>query len=215
MRSFCLALVGFVALLVSHSSGHAGTNGRSIQLVVDNSAALQGAEIAESLKRQMSFHVSELRKRSEFKTARVHIISINNPRNLWVGTPVELFRNGAGVPGQIAVVQNGCADVLGALDQLLLNVELERPERVDVYVFSSLIHTGSPCDKVTIELPQPVPKNLDLSKLAKENIRVRFYFVHPLQVRPWAEAIRQAGLKSWSIHDEETTRTILRRGLEP
>lgn len=187
----------------------------SIQIVIDNSAALQGVEIAEGLKRQLLFHVTELRKRSEWKFARVHIVSTNNPRNLYVGSPVDLFRNGSPVLSQIATVKNGCSDLLGAFDQVRLNLELEKPQTALVLVFSSLIHTGAPCDRVSITLPQPVPEKLDLAFLKSDGMRLRFFFVHHLQMRPWADFIKKSEVSNATIHDEETTRAILHKGLEP
>jgi hypothetical protein len=213
MRARWPILAALLALLALPAVGQ--EQGRSIQVIVDNSGALQNAGVAEPLKKQLLFHVTELRKSREFKTARVHVISTNNPRNLFVGTPVDFFRNGAGLLSSIATVQNGCADLVGALEQAKLNVELDRPSEIDVYVFSSLIHTGSPCDKVTIELPQQAPKDLDFRWLTAENIRVRFYFVHHLQVKSWLEALRAAGLSAAAIYDEETTRTVLQKGLGP
>jgi len=213
MLRLALALVAMVAVMV-HAT-RAEQNKYLIIVVLDNSAALQGVDLAEGLKKQLLFQVTELRKKSELRQAAVRIVSVNNPRVLWSGTPMELFRNGGALLSRIGVVKNGCADILGALDHVRLIIELEQPVRVDLYVFSSLIHTGSPCDKVSITLPQPAPEQLDLSFLSNEKTRIRFYFVHHLQLRPWHEMLKRIGLKNASIHDEESTRALLQKGLAP
>jgi hypothetical protein len=202
-----LVLLGFVG-----GDGHAKPESISIQFVVDNSGARQGA--ADDPLKRLLFHLSELRKSRHFQNATINIVSQNQPRNLWVGTPMELFRNGREVLGKIVPVVNGCSDLVGALlDQVQLNLEMQKPSKAYVFVFSSLIHTGSPCNEVTIELPQAVPKNLDVTFLAKSEISVRFLWVHSLQVKPWLEAVRKAGLSNAQIMDEETTKRFLQKGL--
>lgn len=183
----------------------------TLQIIVDNSAALIGAE-AEAFKRRLLFHVTELRKQRKFKHAHLNVVTTNNPRNAFVGTPVDLFRSGARLLGDIAVVEKGCADLVGALEQVKLNLELSTAKDAYVLIFWSGIHTGAPCN-VSITLPQAVPSDLDLSFLAKETISVRMYWLHNLQVRPWLQAIKEAGLKNAKVFDVETSKAVLNKGL--
>jgi len=178
-------LVAAVLLGLSVTGSEAKSESISIQLIIDNSGARQGA--ADDPLKRLLFQVSELRKSRHLQNATINIVSQNQPRNLWVGTPGELFRNGREVLGKIAPVVNGCSDLVGALEQVQLNLELQKPSKAYVVGFSSLIHTGAPCEGATIDLPQPAPKNLELSFLAKPSIFVRFMWAHSLQVKPWLE----------------------------
>ncbi len=184
----------------------------SIHVLVDNSAALVGAE-AEAFKRRMFLHLTDLRKKRRFKHASIKIVSTNNPRNLMVGSPVDLFRNGASLLSKIAVVEKGCADLVGALEQIKLNMELSPATETYAFIFWAGIHTGTPCDNVSIKLPQATPDDMDLSFLAKDSITVRFFWTHNLQVRPWLDAVRGAGLKNVKVFDEETSKAVLNTGL--
>ena len=199
--------------LIFSATAQASGVERSWQIVIDNSAALQGIAEAELFKRRLLYQFSELRKDRDWRDVSTHIVTINNPRNVWVGTPRDLFKQGKLVLASIAGVKNGCADLIGALEQVKLNLELQKPKRVDVIVFSSLIHSGSPCDNVKISLPQEPPQGLELQFIAKH--KVRFLWVHHLQVRPWLKAIRKAGLGHASILDEQSTKTFLSKGLAP
>ena len=80
--------------------------------------------------------------------------------------------------------------------------------------FSSLIHSGSPCSDVEIQLPQAPPADLDLSFLASQPIVVRGYWAHHLQQRQWRERLVEAGATDVIIHDEVGTASLLKEGLD-
>ena len=206
--TLCLSLVFFWTIPAQADSKI------SIVVLLDNSAALRNDLEAEEFKKFLFFHLTELRKRHATKRARINIISINNPRNLWTGTATDLFRNGKEVLKHIPIVKNGCSDLSGAFLQIGLNLQRRPVDRIRVYVFSSLIHTGAPCDGKKIELPQTAPDDLDLSFLADRATSIRFYWVSHLQVKPWLAHMRGSGIGDVVIHDEIETRTILRQGLD-
>ena len=185
----------------------------SIQVILDDSAALQESTDAEKFKKQLFHQLTLLRKKRATRDARIDVISVNNPRNRWTGTPTSLFRDGQPVLDLMGTVENGCSDYLGALDQARLNIEQSRAEVVRVYIFGSLIHTGNNCDGVKIELPQPAPNELNASFLSGEDTIVRVFWANHLQVRPWREAMVIAGLHDLVIFDLVSTQSELERGL--
>lgn len=193
----------------------------SIQVIVDQSAALQKPEEALRYEKLLLAHIAQLRKRRSTRDADIRLISVNNPRNLWVGTPRRLFLRGQEVLPRLAVVENGCADLQGAFEQVRTNLQLQRAAQVWVYVFSSLIHTGAPCDQTDIYLPQQPPKGLDLGFLGEAVSTLQFFWVHPLQEEPWTAFLQKQGiLGRWrqgalefGLHDEESTKTQLEEGL--
>ena len=181
--------------------------GVSFQVLIDNSAAMQDQEEASQTIRLFMHQLAELRSKSSSRKAAISIISINNPRNLWHGTPRELYRNGKEVLKKIATVENGCSDIAGALEQARMNLESLKASKAYILVFSSLIHTGSPCDDSVITLPQAAPE-LELSFI--KEMDVRFYWVHHLQRKPWMEMLKKH-ISSFQMHDQETTKAVLKR----
>lgn len=169
---------------------------------------------ADKFQRQLLFLITELRKRRAYKNAHLNIVSTNNPRNLWYGSPKTLFRNGREVLSKLGVVENGCCDLQKAFETIQLNIDLQQPKKIVVVVWASLIDVPSPCNNATVTLPQPVPE-IDLSFLVNKQTKVRFYWVHHTQLKGWLAAIRDAGLASAKVYDQETTKSVLmKRGLE-
>lgn len=193
----------------------------AIQVIVDNSAVLAQPEQALEQMKRLFWHLSELRKHAPTRNATITIVSTNYPRNLWIGTASRLRQTGAEVLAQIAPVENGCADLRGAFEQVRLNLRRQAAQEVRVYVFASLIDTGSPCGAAEIRLPQAPPEGLDLAFLDARAKTVQFYWVHPLQVKPWFDLLAEQGLEqraktedfNLGVYDEQETQTRLEQGL--
>lgn len=192
----------------------------SVQVIVDQSALLQKPAEASKFQKRLLHHLTELRKRRGTENAEIRIVSVNDPRNLWVGSPRDLFHGRALLP-LLDVVDNGCADLAGAFEQVRTNLRLRPGAEVRVYVFSSLIHTGAPCDRSEINLPQPPPAGLDLTFLAETARALKFYWVHPLQEEPWTDFLEKQGFLerqrrgqlAFALHDEASTAKYLNEGL--
>lgn len=190
----------------------AGSGEKTIQVIVDNSGTVQNVEDAKRQERALFWHLTELRKKSKYEDVLINVVSTNNPRNLFVGTPRQLFKHGRELLPKLEVVKNGCSDILGAFHTVKQNILLSRAKEAEVYVFSSLIH-AFPCENVVITLPQDVPAGLDISFLKEAKSKVTFFWVHNLQVRKWLSFLQQSGLEKFALLDEEGTKRILREGL--
>jgi len=200
------------ALLPLSSAVLGAPPAKTIQVVVDNSGTLQHAQEGAQNERQLLYHLAELRKKGAGRDALINVIALNNPRNIFEGTPSQLFKRGAELVPKLNVLKDGCSDFQGAFERVRENVRLSQAREVEVYVFSSLIHTGAPCDNAVIQLPQAAPTELDLSFL--KDAKVRFLWVHHLQKGPWLELLGRAGLRNFRLHDEEATKRVLREGLD-
>ncbi len=183
----------------------------SIQVIVDNSAALQNQKEAANAKKRLFFLLSELRKKRGFRNAAVTVISTNNPRTLWKGRPKDVFRNGAELLSKIEPVENGCSDLVGAFGQARDNLAIERPDKKVVIVIGSMIHTGVPCEKKTITLPQDAPRNLDLGFM--NDTKLILHWCHALQKSPWVRLLRHQRIEDVELHDEASTLAVLKKGL--
>ena len=200
------------ALMLLSSSVLSASSTKTIQVIVDNSGTLQHVQEGLRSEHRLFYNLTELRKKSSYREALINVISLNNPRNIFEVTPNQLFRRGAELVPRLNVIKDGCSDIVGAFERVKENVRLKGTTDVEVYVFSSLIHTGAPCDNAVIELPQEAPKDLDLSFL--KNAKVRFLWVHHLQKGPWLELLSRSGLLNFQLHDEEATKRVLREGLD-
>lgn len=203
-----------LSILLIVSSARAEEGPVSITILMDNSATLLNVADAQEVQRLLLHKLTQLRKKRATKNALVNIVSLNDPRNLFTGTPKRLLRNGASVLPLLGTVRNGCMDLAGALDQMRTNVEMQNPSRVEVFIVSSMIATGAPCEGMTISLPHPMPQDLDLGFLVERKAKVRVYWVHHLQMRPAFDAFRNAGLEDVRLYDEAGSRSALEEGLQ-
>lgn len=180
------------------------------QIVIDNSPAMMGKSSAEIAQRQLLYWTWKLKRRPATRRTVVGIVSTVNAQTRWQGTPRDLGRDGAAAAGALRIIDKGCPNLLGALDQVRINLTLLRPKQAHVIIFSSLIH-AFPCANQTIKLPQAVPPNLDLSFLKRDGIRVTFLWVHPLQKSGWLAALQKAGLRNFRLLDPAATKALLKQ----
>lgn len=186
----------------------------SVNVVFDNTATLLNVADAQEVAKLLLHQLGKYRKRSETKHATISLVSLNDPRNLYVGTPKTMKRSAASVLQLLGVVVNGCHDMVGAMEQVRTNVQQQKAERVELYIVSSMIHTGAPCADATVALPHPAPENLDLKFLKDRKAKVRGYWVHHLQMRTMLDAFTKAGLGDFRLYDEATSKSVLLEGLE-
>jgi len=213
MRNLAITLIISLTVVSAVSPSIAAEPSRTIQVVVDNSGTFQNVKNAIVQEKTLFWRLVELRKRSGFRNVIINVVSINNPRNLFVGTSHQLWKNGSDLIPKLAVIPNGCADLVAAFEQVKANIEMNRATRADIYVFSSLINTNTPCQNITVNLPQKPPENLDLSFLKDTGSKLTFFWVHSLQVREWHPYLQKAGLDHVRLYDEEGTKRILRERL--
>ncbi len=210
MRTFIFILTLFILPFVAK----AAEGPVSINVLIDNSATLLNVADAQEVQKLLLHQITQLRKKRETRFAVVNIVSLNDPRNLFVGTPKTLLRNARSLLPKLGVVINGCMDLAGAFEQVRTNVENAQAGRVEVYIVSSMIVTGAPCDSMTINLPHPAPKGLDLAFLTERRAKLRGYWVNHLQMRPMLDAFRNAGFSDFRLFDEASTKTVLQESLK-
>lgn len=202
----CIAIAWSYALFVFPLS--ASENTQTVQIIVDNSPALMQRAEAEIAQRQLFYRTWKLKRRRATRNTTIDIVSTVNAQTRWHGTPKALGRDGASALGATSIIANGCPNLLGALDQVRINLELQQPRKTHVIFFSSLIH-AYPCADKTIALPQPVPDGLDLSFLNREGVRLTLLWVHPLQKSAWLTALQNAGLRNFQLLDPAATKALL------
>ncbi len=210
MRTFIFILTLFILPFVAK----AAEGPVSINVLIDNSATLLNVADAQEVQKLLLHQITQLRKKRETRFAVVNIVSLNDPRNLFVGTPKTLLRNARSLLPKLGVVINGCMDLAGAFEQVRTNVENAQAGRVEVYIVSSMIVTGAPCDSMTINLPHPAPKGLDLAFLTERRSKLRGYWVNHLQMRPMLDAFRNAGFSDFRLFDEASSKTVLQESLK-
>lgn len=209
-RTLMLALV---AMFLVVSGANAATGRISVNLIIDNSATLLAVPGAQENLRKLLYHVTKLWDRRAYRDAVVSLVTLNDPRNLFVGSAKDLRRNIDSVWPETGVVINGCSDHEAAFRQVETNVLSQNAERVEIYMLSSLIHSGQPCDEVIIDLPHPMPDGIDLSFLDGRDAKLRIYWAHHLQIPGGLDLFRRFGLKDFRLYDQATSKTALSEGL--
>lgn len=201
----------FVLFLLATAFPALASERVSIHAIVDNSGALQDPEEALVQEKALFHRLTLLRKRPGFRKARITVVSLNDPRTLWTGTPKDLFKNGGTLLPKLDPVSNGCADLVGAFQQVRDNLAMERADKAYVLVFSSLIWTNIPCQGETITLPQEPPQALDLRFL--RDAKVAFYWVNHVQKSAWVRFLRHSRIDNVELHDQASTVAVLAKGL--
>lgn len=165
-----------------------------IQIIIDNSGTLQNHEQADfAIRGFLGLKATEFR-RSEFRDATVHIVTTHDPRTIYEGPARGLSR--AITPlilPEVKFQQEGCNQLDEAINRMSRNVASRSATEVEIYVFSSLIHTGAPCVDVDLDLPQAVPSTIDITSLMPQQTTVlHFLWAHRLQEQTWANAIQRS-----------------------
>lgn len=167
----------------------------AIQVLLDDSGVLMESEQAYEQKLALLGHLRSMSRQRRFAQARIDVISTSRGRGVWIGTPLDL----KGGPKTDALVQHSvshpthCNNLPAAFSELQMNIEhLEQQGFKNIYiiVFSSLIHTPSPCEpSMQITLPQLPPEAGIVEVLTSSDAiqSVAFYWVDHNQRRIWGE----------------------------
>lgn len=210
----CRQLLLASTMLILSGAVEAEPQKTSINLLIDNSATLINADEGQEVVLDLLDQVTRLRKDPEMSDATVNVVVLNDPRNVFHGTPKSLHGQAQAVLPRLSRVVNGCMDFLAGLEQIRMNVDQQRPDRVEIYIVSSMIDTGAPCDDMVVELPFPLPEVIDFSFLDDVEHKVRVLWVHHLQMPYVIAAFQESGLTDYRLYDEATSRTVLREGLD-
>lgn len=187
-----------------------------VQIVIDNSGALQNSETGQKIQFAWLQLVARDMQRGAGQNDLVHIVTTHNPRTVWEGRGSTLLRSyKLLVEPEIEQVPDGCNELGAALTRVRQHIARSLADEIEIYVFSSLIPTGAPCDKVRIQLPQPVPATIDLRSLIQPELtRLSFLWVEENQEVVWADFVERSGLLNdlidygvaYSIKGEVATR---------
>lgn len=189
----CAAALGFA----TNAYARQPETDRAIEIIIDDSGVLQHPEDARPYVMSILSQVKRLSRRRDGAYVQIDVISTSYGRTVWTGTPHDLRRNPARAQALVDNTEASgtrCNNLPGAFAELQSNLAaLERQgrKRIDVFVFSSLIHTPRPCSETTqIALPQLPPSEGDFNGALMGSSAVRsisFYWVSPHQKGVWEQ----------------------------
>ena len=199
----------------------------AVELVMDDSGVLLDAQEARPAAMMLLAHLKALATKRAGANATVEVISTSLGRTVWSGTPLSIRRDPARAQALVDAVTpdaQRCNNLPGAFLELksnLAQLERERVKDVHVMIFSSLVDTPRPCNRLaTITLPQMPPAEGGLNETLSGTPVIRslsFFWVSPHQKRVWEEFLapsfdhlRSAGARVTFL-DVERTKSALRR----
>lgn len=186
MSSFKITLAVILMCAVSFAStaAQAETYKRLVQIIVDDTGALQDEVDPGSYstaRETFSNFVSGLSSRYGRDTL-VIVTSQYGARNVWSGEARMIRRSSQnqGLQNFIQQSWGGCSDLIRVFQLLEDNIYLYPAEEYEVIFFSSLIHTGDPCEQVNFSAEMELPAEF-LTKLKDFHGRFKpalgFYWV--------------------------------------
>lgn len=216
ISGFRVLTLAFCLTLAAIGSDATAESKKLIQIVIDNSGALQNSETGQRTQSAWLQLISREMQRGAGRNNLVHIVTTHNPRTVWEGRGSALLRSyKLLVEPEIKQVTDGCNELGAALKRVRQHVARNLADEIEIYVFSSLIPTGAPCDKIRIQLPQPVPATIDLRSLIQPELtRLSFLWAEENQEVVWADFIERSGMLNdlidygvaYSIKGEVATR---------
>jgi len=157
---------------------------RLVQIIVDDTGALQDELDPGSYgtaRDVFSSFLASLSSRYGRETL-VIVTSQYGARNVWSGEARMIRRasQNAGLQNFISQPWGGCSDLVRVFRLLEDNIYLYPAQEYEVIFFSSLIHTGDPCQQVNFSAEMELPEEF-LTKLkdfhARYNPTLGFYWV--------------------------------------
>jgi len=169
----------------SKMQAHAQTSREEIYVLIENGGTI--AEKDQDEARNTVFHlfqqITTLARRKATKTTQVHIILSALPNRItWSGSVEQLLEQAEDVKNLI-VFKPTFSDLVMAFDQIETTINLTQPETIRLYWIGSTINvpfraTDAP---VEVQVPQEVPADLALSRIAPRLSTLRIMRVHPDQ----------------------------------
>ncbi len=150
----------------------------SIQVVTDKSAAytLMKSEAPTALKRVLVGYLVEKSKRN--RDMFLQFIDTTNGHTVFSRKSGDFVRDGAAkiAMDRTAFNPRGCNDLVAAFDQLKFNIKRSKAEELYIVVFSTLVHSGSPCVE-GFDPFAPVPVEIDPTSLLDDKRIKRISFI--------------------------------------
>lgn len=189
-------------ILVSGSAS-AQQYDRLVQIVIDDTGSLQDS-MDRNKRTARETVLNYLRAVSDDygRNDLVVVISQYSASNVWVGEPRDITRGRSNQGLQTFLTQkpSGCSDLPPVLRILSDNMEAYEYEELEIVFFSSLVHTGRPCDGVRLPSNLTLPENFltDLDKFTSQHntASYSFYWVFDEQDANIREALTDFRRKS-------------------
>lgn len=153
----------------------------AIILVVENGGTVQHSESVREAASHLLAEITQLRRHRATRDAEITLILSAAPTQVsWSGTPEQLLMDAEGVLALVEV-RPTCSDIVRAWQQAETVLRVTMPDEVRLYSIGPAIQAGFPCDGQTISLPQAVPPEMALARLAEQASVLRLLEVHPDQ----------------------------------
>lgn len=165
-------------------------------LIVDNGAGHQFTKESDAVRQGLFRQLVEMGRNKQRRNAKINIITTVRPRIVWAGKPFDIEDHAESIEQKISYDGKGCTDLVGAFQQIDLGLRSTTAKEVWVFIWSSLIDTGRPCDLSSVKLPQSPPSSIDFSGLAANKMIKRIFFlgVHHEQYKTWFPALERVGM---------------------
>lgn len=185
MIRYLTITMAFLAVIAISTPSHSQEVANLLQIVVDDTGALQDRKdpTNRSTAKETLFKFLRHISNTYSRETKVIVISQFGAENIWSGDPREIKRSGRNTELVEFVQSNwgGCSDLLRIISLFDENMFLNKAKSHEIIFFSSMIHTGKPCDSSTVSIEQRLPDKFlsSLSKIVSSNsVELSFYWVY-------------------------------------
>jgi hypothetical protein len=130
-------------------------------LGIDSGGVNLDAELGFQVRVEAMRVIRSLRTRVRYVRSRIELVDITEGRLVWAGTPGTFRgREADKVTQVISSKPTRCSDLVRGFQAIQDRVEAVEKmgfNKISILIFSPLIHTGTPCAKSSIKLPQAPP----------------------------------------------------------
>jgi hypothetical protein len=170
----------------------------AIFVLIENGGTVMEEDQSEALNTALHLfqQLTTLGRRKATKDTQIHIVLSALPNRIaWSGTPDQLMAQAEDVKNLITF-KPSFSDLVMAFEQIETTVNLTQPDSLRIYWIGTTIHVPFQDSTGAIEVvvPQDVPNNLALPRLASRLSALKIMRVHPDQ-----DQILQAYLASLGI----------------
>ena len=170
----------------------------AIFVLIENGGTIAEDDQGEALNTALNLfqQLTTLGRRRATKNVAIHIVLSASPNRIaWSGTPDQLLAQAEDVKNLI-IFKRSFSDLVMAFEQIETTVNLTQPDAIRLYWIGTTIHVPfqTASEAIVVEVPQDVPSNLALSRLASRLSVLKIMRVHPDQ-----DQILQAYLASLGI----------------
>ncbi|PJB70253.1 MAG: hypothetical protein CO093_08560 [Alphaproteobacteria bacterium CG_4_9_14_3_um_filter_47_13] len=195
-----LLLIAMTALMFFPACAHAKKGNEAKQTIfvlIENGGTVEDTEAAAETAKHLLGQLTQLKNRRATRDAQIVIILSAMPNRVtWSGTPEQLLQQGQAVLDLIQFKPT-FSDLVLAFQQIDTTLRLSQSDDHRLYWIGPAIHVpfSSKSDEaIKVQVPQDVPKELNLVELANMCSTFKIYNIHADQDEIYLNYLTKTGV---------------------